>query len=179
MECLDFYDLVINTLFLGTVKYNSQRSRGRYSFVTEFNKMQKSAFFAIQITYLLLIIYSIFVPLKLGTVWFYVGLPIYLLGLIPCAMVYVGFATTPPDKLVTKGIYRYSRHPMQLFIFPVLAGVGIAAASWVFLLVSVVYMIMPLLWVYTEERHCLKFYGDAYREYMNRTPRWIGIPRLK
>ena len=147
-------------------------------FTAEFNKMQKSALLSLHIIYLLMVIYSIFVPLKLGTVWFYAGLPIYLLGLISYAMVFVGFATTPPDKLVTKGIYRYSRNPMQLTQFPILVGVGIAAASWVFLLISVVFMIVPLLWVDAEERHCLKFYGDAYREYMNRTPRWIGIPKL-
>jgi protein-S-isoprenylcysteine O-methyltransferase Ste14 len=146
-------------------------------FTAEFNKMQKIAFLSLHIIYLLFLLYSIFVPLKLGTIWFYAGLPIYLLGLISYAMVCVGFATTPPDKLVTKGIYRYSRHPMQLSHFPILVGVGIAAASWVFLLLSVLFMIMPLLWVDTEERHCLKFYGDAYREYMNRTPRWIGMPK--
>jgi protein-S-isoprenylcysteine O-methyltransferase Ste14 len=28
-----------------------------------------------------------------------------------------------------------------------------------------------------EERLCLEKYGDAYRDYMNRTPRWIGIPK--
>jgi len=146
-------------------------------FTAEFNKIQKIALFSLHIIYLLSVIYSIFVPLKLGTVWFYTGLPIYLLGLIPYAMVFVGFATTPPDKLVTKGIYRYSRNPMYLCTIILLVGIGIAAASWVFLLLSVVYMIMPLLWVDTEERHCLKFYGDTYREYMKRTPRWIGIPK--
>jgi len=146
-------------------------------FTAEFNKMQKIALLYLHIIYLLSVIYSIFVPLKLGTVWFYAGLPIYILGLIPYAMVFMGFAITPPDKLVTKGIYRYSRHPMYLTLFPVFLGVGIATASWVFLLLSVVYMIIPLLFVDTEERHCLKFYGDAYRAYMDRTPRWIGIPK--
>jgi protein-S-isoprenylcysteine O-methyltransferase Ste14 len=33
--------------------------------------------------------------------------------------------------------------------------------------------------VVSEERFCLKEYGDAYREYMNRTPRWIGITKSK
>ena len=147
------------------------------NFTTEFNKMQKNALFSLHIIYLLLVIYSIFVPLKLGTVWFYTGLPIYLLGLISYAMVFVGFATTPPDKLVTKGIYRYSRNPMHLSVILLLIGVGIAAASWIFLLLSVAYMIVPLLWVDAEERHLLKLYGDAYREYTGRTPRWIGIPK--
>lgn len=155
-------------------------SKGREegsNFTDEFNKMQKSALTSLHIIYLLLIIYSIFVPLKLGTAWFYVGLPIYLLGLISHAMVWVGFATTPPDKLITKGIYRYSRNPMQLSIFPVLVGVGIASASWVFLLLAVVFLIMPLSWLKAEERHLLKFYGDSYRKYTDGTPRWIGIPK--
>jgi protein-S-isoprenylcysteine O-methyltransferase Ste14 len=147
-------------------------------FTAEFSKTQKYVLRSMHIIYLLLIIYSIFVPLKLGTTWFYAGLPITLIGLISYAMVWVGFATTPPDKLVTKGIYRYSRNPMQLSQVVIFLGVGIATASWVFLLSSAVYMITPLLrMVDAEERHCLKHYGDAYREYMNRTPRWIGIPK--
>ena len=28
-----------------------------------------------------------------------------------------------------------------------------------------------------EEAFCLGHYGAAYREYMNKTPRWIGIPK--
>ncbi len=147
------------------------------SFVNEFNKTQKAAFFSLHILNLLMFIYSVFVPIKLGTVWFYVGLPVHLLGLILYALVFVAFAKTPPEKLVTGGIYRYSRNPMQLSIFPALVGVGIATASWVFLLLSVVFTIIPLLWIEAEERHLLKFYGDAYREYLNRTPRWIGIPK--
>jgi protein-S-isoprenylcysteine O-methyltransferase Ste14 len=146
-------------------------------FTAEFSKTQKYAIRSMHIIYLLSIIYSIFVPLQLGTPWFYAGLPIYLVGLISYVMVWVGFATTPPDKLVTKGIYRYSRNPMQLSQVVIFLGVGIATASWVFLLLAVIYMIAPLLWVAAEERHCLKYYGDAYREYIKRTPRWIGIPK--
>jgi protein-S-isoprenylcysteine O-methyltransferase Ste14 len=146
-------------------------------FTAEFSNTQKHLLRSMHITYLLSIIYSIFVPLKLGTGWFYAGIPIYLLGLISYAMVWVGFATTPPDKLVTKGIYRYSRNPMQLSQVVIYLGVGIATASWVFLLLAAAYMIMPFLWVDAEERHCLRYYGNAYREYMNRTPRWIGIPK--
>ena len=28
-----------------------------------------------------------------------------------------------------------------------------------------------------EERLCLEKYGNAYREYIKRTPRYIGVPR--
>jgi len=148
-------------------------------FTAEFNKTQQYAIRSLHIIYLFSIIYSIFLPLRLDTPWFYAGLPIYLLGLISYAMVWVGFATTPPDKPITRGIYRYSRNPMQLSQVIVFLGVGIATASWIFLLLSVVYMFIPILWVDAEERHCLKYYGDAYREYMNRTPRYIGIPKSR
>ncbi len=148
-------------------------------FTAEFSKTQKCAIRSMHIVYLLSVIYSIFVPLKLGTPWFYVGLPVYLIGLVSYAMVWVGFATTPSDRLITKGIYRYSRNPMQLSQVVMFLGVGIATASWVFLLLVVAYMIAPLLWVAAEERHCLKYYGEAYREYMNRTPRWMGMPKSR
>ena len=164
-------------LFLVPLNIIPKGREGGSDFTAEFSKTQKYAIRSMHIIYLLSIIYSISVPLKLGTAWFYAGLPIYLVGLISYAMVWVGFATTPPDKLIAKGIYRYSRNPMQLSQVIIFLGVGIATASWVFLLLSAACMIMPLLWVGAEERHCLKFYGDAYREYMNRTPRWLGIPK--
>ncbi len=146
-------------------------------FTAEFSKTQKYGLRSSHIIYLLSIIYSIFVPLKLGTAWFYAGLPVYLLGLIAYAMVWVGFATTPPDKPVITGIYRYSRNPMALSQVLIYLGVGIATASWVFILLSVLYIFAQLLWVDAEERHCLKVYGDEYREYMDRTPRWLGLPK--
>ena len=147
------------------------------SFINEFNKVQKSVFFALQISFLLLIIYSIFVPIKLGTVWFYTGLFIYLVGLILYAMVFWSFATTPPDRLITRGIYRYSRNPMQLSVYMVFIGVGIVTASWIILFFSVVFMIAPLSYLDAEERHLLRLYGNSYREYTGRTRRWIGIPK--
>jgi protein-S-isoprenylcysteine O-methyltransferase Ste14 len=146
-------------------------------FTAEFSNTQKYVHRSMHIIYLLLIIYSIFVPLKLGTPWFYAGLPIYFLGLVSYVMVWVGFATTPPDKLVTTGIYRYSRNPMQLSQAVIFLGVGIATASWIFLLLAAAYIVMPLFLVAAEERHCLKYYGDAYHEYMDKTPRWLGLPK--
>lgn len=163
--------------FLGPLNIIPRGREEGSDFTAEFSKTQKYVLRSMHIIYLLSIIYSIFVPLKLGTAWFYAGLSIYLLGLLLYAMVWVGFATTPSDKPVTRGIYHYSRNPMQLSQVVIFLGVGIATASWVFLLLSAAYMITPLLWADAEERHCLKFYGNAYREYMDRTPRWIGFPK--
>ena len=51
--------------------------------------------------------------------------------------------------------------------------------SWVFLLLSVVIMVLMGSQVVAEERGCLEIHGDEYQEYMNRTPRWIGIPKSR
>ena len=123
------------------------------------------------------IIYSIFLPLKLGTMWFYVGLPIALIGLVMLTIVMLNFATTPWDKAITKGFYHYSRHPMYITTTLFLLGVGIASASWLFLLLSIVFTVLNTFRAINEERFCFKRFGQAYREYMNRTPRWIGIPK--
>ena len=126
-----------------------------------------------------LFIYSIFLPLQLGTAWFYVGLALCVLGVVTWTIAIVNIADIPLGEPWNKGLYRYSRHPMMLAIFLILIGAGIASASWVFLLFSIVLIILSAILVIAEERSCLEKFGTAYREYMNRTPRWIGIPKSK
>jgi protein-S-isoprenylcysteine O-methyltransferase Ste14 len=125
------------------------------------------------------IIYSIFLPLKLGTTWFYVGLPIALVGLIMLLTVWVKFATALfDDEPITTGLYRYSRHPMYLTNLLMAIGISIACASWLFLLLSIASVLFAnVRFAGFEERLCLEKYGSAYREYMDRTPRWLGIPK--
>ena len=125
----------------------------------------------------LTVIYSIFLPLQIGTVWLYVGLPIFALALAMTLITTHNFATTPLGEPVTKGIYRISRHPIYLSGFVLYIGMGVACASWVLLLCAVLWIVLLSIVVPAEERFLLEHYGDSYREYMNRTPRWIGIPK--
>ena len=129
------------------------------------------------ILFFILMICSIFLPLKLGTAWFYTGLFIYLLGLIIVTITIVNVASTPLGKPFTKGVYRYSRNPMYLCMIIVFVGIGIASASWFYLLLSAILIVLTYLLVAIEERVTLDKLGDAYREYMNRTSRWIGMPK--
>jgi len=126
-------------------------------------------------------IYSVFLPLKLGTNWFYVGLPITLIGLVGIIIVYVDWANTPAGEPVTRGIYRFSRHPMyvtEVFLF---SGVSIISASLVFLLLTIILGVGVTrpYFIKIEEAECIGHYGAVYLEYMNRTPRWLGRPKSK
>jgi len=124
-----------------------------------------------------LFIYSIFLPLQLGTAWFYVGLALCVLGVVTWIIAIVNIADIPLGEPWNKGLYRYSRHPMYLGLFSTLIGAGIASASWIFLLFSIVLIILCALLVSAEERFCLDKFGTPYREYIKRTPRWIGLPK--
>ena len=122
-------------------------------------------------------VYSIFLPMKLGTAWFYAGLPITLIGLIAYTIVLVNWATSSLDSQVSGGLYRYSRHPMYVGMFIFFLGLSIITASWVLLLFFIVFVVGCVVYINDEEESCLKKYGEAYRDYMNKTPRWIGIPK--
>ncbi|MFQ6127242.1 MAG: methyltransferase family protein [Candidatus Heimdallarchaeota archaeon] len=142
-----------------------------------FNEKEKKLYGISQLTVFASFIYSVFLPLKLSTTWFYAGLVIYLFGMIFLIMASIEFGTTPMDRPATEGLYRISRNPIYLGSFLMFIGIGIACASWLFLLLTMILIVLDDILVAPEERWCLEKYGDSYREYMNRTPKWIGIPK--
>ncbi len=125
------------------------------------------------------LIYSVFLPLKSGTAWFYIGSGIYLVGIIFFIVAEINFATTPKGKAVNKGVYRISRNPMFLGGFLIFIGTGIACISWVFPLITIIYIIIINIVIISEEQFCLMKFGKEYKEYMNMTPRWIRVPRFR
>lgn len=79
--------------------------------------------------------------------------------------------------LVTHGPYRWARHPMYTALILLWSGLVLLAANW-FLGALVLLGILGIIRVRTprEEAMMLRAYGDAYREYMKRTGRFL--PRL-
>jgi len=144
-----------------------------------FEKGEKRVSVIYMVVILLLPAYSVFLPLKLGTVWFYAGLTTYLVGLVIFLTAIVNIATTPLGQPFTKGMYRYSRHPMYFSVSITFVGVSVASASWIFLLPSVVSIVLQTYLAIAEARGCLETYGYEYQEYLNRTPRWIGMPKSR
>jgi protein-S-isoprenylcysteine O-methyltransferase Ste14 len=122
-------------------------------------------------------IYAVFLPLRLGTAWLYSGLVVYLFGVALSIVALLNFATSPKDKVITKGLYSISRNPEYIGLILMQVGLGIICSSWVYLLLTLVLLILLNENLSAEERYCLYRYGDSYRQYKNRTPRWIGIPK--
>ncbi len=80
--------------------------------------------------------------------------------------------------LVTDGPYRYVRHPMYSAILLVGMGVSLLSANW---LVAVTYLgifsVIILVRIPSEEEMMLEQFGDAYREYKQKTG--CLLPRLR
>jgi protein-S-isoprenylcysteine O-methyltransferase Ste14 len=130
-----------------------------------------------KVMYFAAVIYSVFIPLQFGTIWFSVGLPVTLMGLVGSIIVLVNWARTPVGEPVTSGLYRYSRQPMYVTEVLLLLGVSIISASWGFLFFPIIIGAGAVHFIAMEEAQCLGHYGVAYRDYMTRTPRWIGLPK--
>ncbi len=78
---------------------------------TPFTGTEKIIFRSMMIVPVIAFIYSIFLPFKLGTPWFYVGLPIYVIGLIMLIRAMINIVTTlrmgnrlPKRCIVSQGI---------------------------------------------------------------------------
>ena len=141
------------------------------------NKLERSISVIANFVWILALIYSVFLPLNLENNWFYVGFTVFIIGVVFLATATKSFMITPIGEPITKGIYRYSRHPMYLSTFFICLGTGIATMSWVFILLSLLIAGCFRQEALIEERVCLEKYGSDYRNYMESVPRWLGIPK--
>ena len=78
--------------------------------------------------------------------------------------------------LVLHGPYRWVRHPFYGSVTLLLLGLSLTAANWFLLLAEAVVVTLLVIRTRGEEDHLIRRFGDDYREYMNRTgrflPRW-------
>ena len=123
------------------------------------------------------VIYSIFLPIRYATIWFFPGLSIFILALVISFTAIFALKHAKIDKPFTNGMYRCSRHPFYLSMGLMYIGATMISGSWVFLIFTMLFIIQIIIAAPIEERDCLKIYGKEYQEYMDSTPRWVGLPR--
>jgi len=165
-------------IFFFDVRVTAARESGK-SGDFQLTRKEKGIMDAVFLPLIFSFVYAVFLPLQLGTAWLYSGLLTYLFGIVFTIVALLNFATNPKDKVITKGLYRFSRNPMYIGMLLMQIGLGIACSSWLYLLLTVVLAIMLDTVSPSEERYCFYRYGDEYREYMTKTPRWIGIPKSR
>ena len=78
------------------------------------------------------------------------------------------------SKVVRSGLYAYSRNPIYLGWFLLIAGIGLRNASLLVLVVAVT-MLLLLYWavIVEEEAYLEKRFGEEYLRYKMSVRRWL------
>lgn len=77
-------------------------------------------------------------------------------------------------SLVTDGPYSFSRNPIYIAHLTLTLGLGLLlAAPLVVMLTPVLALALQKLSIEPEERHLHDKFGEDFRDYMARTPRWL------
>jgi protein-S-isoprenylcysteine O-methyltransferase Ste14 len=77
-------------------------------------------------------------------------------------------------QLNTSGLYAYSRNPQLVGYLLFVFGYALLWPSWQGLLWAALSLVIASLMVRGEEEHLRKVFGEKYREYCRRVPRFIG-----
>ena len=115
----------------------------------------------------------ILAPLKINLNAFIVGLILYAIGLAGLVAAMLNFKDTPPSQPVMKGVYKISRHPQIVALFIIFLGVCMAIRSWPAFIALVLSKLFQHFGILAEEEVCLKRYGEPYRDFMERVPRYF------
>lgn len=109
------------------------------------------------------------------------GFVVFGLGLALLTWTLRGLGTNLTDTvvtrrahtLVTQGPYRWVRHPFYDAMALLIAGIALIAANWFMLLTGAVVFSLLAVRSRTEEAHLLARFGDSYRDYRERTGRFV------
>ncbi len=85
-------------------------------------------------------------------------------------------ATRAEHKLVTRGPYRWIRHPLYTFGSLLFLSFGMMADNWFIAALGILAFIAMASRTPKEEANLIEKFGDEYRDYMSRTGRYF--PKL-
>lgn len=177
-------------LIMGMVLFRVQRMKRKGILAMNFGKIDKTDFLIppFALFYFYLVFAAAFrlptvstqeffhsdVIAWIGVLFCLAGLLLLLASLVSFGQSFrVGIDTEHPDRLITSGIFAYTRNPIyvafafiligQFLIFPnVILLVYLGAAVWLF-----------HRQVLREEEYLKQHYGQAYSEYSNRVHRYL------
>lgn len=80
----------------------------------------------------------------------------------------------PALKLVTTGLYRFTRNPMYLGMVVFLLGVSLVLSlEWGLILTPILWLAFDRLVVAREEAYLRRKFGEPYQAFLTRTRRWL------
>jgi protein-S-isoprenylcysteine O-methyltransferase Ste14 len=84
-----------------------------------------------------------------------------------------------PERLVTSGIYAWTRNPMYLGHVVYLTGLALATRSPLAKLVLAGHLPWFAERARADEAGLVELFGDEFLRYRDRVPRWLGVPEAE
>ena len=134
---------------------------------------EKTAYLVYQISNLFLFVYLCFLKIGMEGSLFGVGLAVYGAGIIVCAAAVIGFAKPEGNGLNQSGVYRVSRNPMYIGYFLYFMGCVLLTRSVVLFVSLAIFQLASHWIILSEERWCIKEFGEAYVSYMKKVRRYL------
>jgi len=79
-----------------------------------------------------------------------------------------------PDKLITNGLFKYTRNPMYLGFAISLLGVAVILGTIQSLIIFIFFIMITDQWyIKFEEQMMVTKFGSEYKSYMKRTRKWL------
>lgn len=85
----------------------------------------------------------------------------------------VGIDTEHPDKLITSGVFAFTRNPIYVAFAFILLGQFLIFSNWILLIYMVAGTWLFHRQVLREEEYLKKHYGEEYAEYSDRVRRYL------
>jgi protein-S-isoprenylcysteine O-methyltransferase Ste14 len=142
---------------------------------TDWNRSARMMSTLAKVTALICFVQIFMTPLKIGVNVFIAGMILYSAGVVLMVVALINFRNTPMKQPVAVGLYRLSRNPQWVALTLVILGIAIAVGSWTLVILTVVIMVSGHFRILAEEKTCLNQYGESYRQYMERVPRYLLI----
>ena len=79
----------------------------------------------------------------------------------------------PPERLITNGLYGYTRNPVYVGHLLFLIGLTVALKSELAAIILIVTAVLLHLRVLRDEQRLTELFGQPYVEYKDRVKRWI------
>ena len=111
--------------------------------------------------------------LKVNSGLFIAALVLFCIGVTGLVVAMFNFRNTPSGQPVTRGIYKLSRHPQVFSQIIFLLGICMAIGSWPALFALLLSKFFQHFGILAEEEVCLQRYGESYRAFMERVPRYF------
>jgi len=132
------------------------------------------AYWIYQISNIAIFVFLFFLTVIVELSWlFYIGIIVYILGLILCAISVISFAIPSNEGFNYNGIYHCSRNPMYVSYFMYFVGCALLTQSLVLCGIVVIFQITSHWIILFEERWCIEKFGKEYKQYMKRVRRYI------